>query len=101
MGLFCKVSLAVKYKSQASLARIPTKNESGKKRTKNMTTQVNRDAIVGFSFRLNSLYTGTKTPVTTMARMITDIKGHRSQPINKQDKVKTARKNHKIKFGEP
>jgi hypothetical protein len=36
-----------------------------------------------------------------MARMITDIKGHRSQPINKQDKVKTARKNHKIKFGEP
>jgi hypothetical protein len=36
-----------------------------------------------------------------MARIMTDTNGHRSHPIKMQDKIKTARKNHKIIFGEP
>jgi hypothetical protein len=37
-----------------------------------------------------------KTPVITIARTITDINGHRSQPSRKQDTINKARKNHKM-----
>jgi hypothetical protein len=35
-------------------------------------------------------------PVTTAARIITDIKGQKSQPRKKAEMRKRARKNHKI-----
>jgi hypothetical protein len=101
MGLLFRAALAVRYKSQASLAKTPIKNESGKKRTTNMRKHVKSDENVEFSFRFKKLYTGEKTPVTTIARMMTDKNGHRSHPNKKQDTIKTARKNHRIISREP
>jgi hypothetical protein len=78
------------------LARIPTKKVDGIKSTKKMRTHVIRDEIVGFNLPLRNRYTGIKTPVTTVDKIITEKNGQSSQPNNKQEIVKTARKNHRI-----
>jgi hypothetical protein len=69
---------------------------AGIKRTKKIRMQVISDEITELNLRFKNRYTGLKIPVTTMARTITDRKGHSSQPNMIQDTVKTARKNHKI-----
>ena len=61
-----------------------------------MMTQVISEESVAFNFRCNTRYTGLKTPVMTMAKTITEKKGHRSQPSKTHDTRNKARKNHKI-----
>lgn len=78
------------------MAKIPTKKVVGTIKTKKMRIQVKSDETMGFNLRLKNLYTGLKTPVITVARIITDKKGQSSQPSMKQDAIKTPRKNHKI-----
>jgi hypothetical protein len=62
-----------------------------------MSMHVIRDEIMGFNYLpLRNRYTGIKTPVTTVDRIITEKNGQSSQPNNRQEMVKTARKNHRI-----
>jgi hypothetical protein len=79
---------------------MPTKKIVGIKRIKNTKKQVKSDAKRELIFRFKKLYTGLKMPVTTAARIITDIKGHISQPNKKAEIIKRAKKNHNIMLRE-
>ena len=75
---------------------MPTKSVVGINRIKKIKVQVRKDESGEFILRFKRAYTGLKRLVTTAARIITDIKGHKRRPRRKAETRKSARKNHKI-----
>jgi len=61
-----------------------------------ITRHVNRDAGDGFNFRVKKRYTGLNNPVTTAARINTDINGQKRRTSNMHEMINRAKKNHKI-----
>ena len=62
--------------------------------------QVTKEASAGFILWESQRWTELKIPVTTAARMITDINGQISFASSQHDRIKSARKNQRIIFGE-
>ena len=62
----------------------------------NIIVQVKREAAETLILFLNELKTGLNMPVTTVARIIIEIKGHISQPSMMNETINRAKKNLKI-----
>jgi len=75
---------------------MPTKSTMGMKITIKTIQQVKKDAQDALIFLFKKAYIGLKMPVKTAARIIMEMKGHRSRPSKKMDIRKSAKKNHRI-----